>query len=573
MTATVSDSFLPDQLARLFARLDPEHGPALQPLLQRLLAAVAGGHVCLGGLSGDDYARLRRSPLAGRAGDYTPLVLDEGGRLYLARHWQDETQLVAALTRLARDPQPFGGEVEAVLDALFGPADAGDWQRLAARLATERRFMVISGGPGTGKTTTVVRLLAALAALSPRPLVMAMAAPTGKAAARLTESVRAARDRLPVADAVRAQLPDKAQTLHRLIGLVPGTARPRQHAANPLPLDVLVVDEASMVDLSLMAQTVAALPSHARLILLGDRDQLASVEAGAVLGDICSRQAWRSDTAQRLVAAGVALPGVIDDNAILADSVVVLQKSHRFGADSGIGRLARAVNAAALDEVHALLAQQALADIRQQPALPDAAGLLAQRADYWQALAQLDADVDAADWAPLFAAFHRFMLLAAERHTVAAINAQIEAELEKLGRKAVGSDWYAGRPVMVTRNDYGIGLFNGDIGLTVMRGGRLRVVFPTTDGGWREVAPARLPEHDTVYAMTVHKSQGSEFASVWLALPAAPSAVLTRALVYTAITRARDMFVLAGNPAVLEAGVLNAPPRQSGLAERLWPQP
>ena len=569
MTATVSDSFLPDQLARLFARLDPEHGPALQPLLQRLLAAVAGGHVCLGGLSGDDYARLRRSSLAGRAGDYTPLVLDEGGRLYLARHWQDETQLVAALTRLASDPQPLGGDVESVLHALFGATDAGDWQRLAARLATERRFMVISGGPGTGKTTTVVRLLAALASLSSRPLVMAMAAPTGKAAARLTESVRAARDALPVSDAVRAQLPDKAQTLHRLIGLIPGTARPRQHAANPLPLDVLVVDEASMVDLSLMAQTVAALPSHARLILLGDRDQLASVEAGAVLGDICNRQAWRSDTAQGLLAAGINLPGVIDDSAILANSVVVLQKSHRFGADSGIGRLARAVNAAALDEVHALLAQE-LADIRLQPALPDAAGLLAQRADYWQALAQVDAG--AADWAPLFAAFNRFMLLAAERHTVAAINAQIEAELEKLGRKAAGSDWYAGRPVMVTRNDYGIGLFNGDIGLTVMREGRLRVVFPTTDGGWREVAPARLPEHDTVYAMTVHKSQGSEFASVWLALPAAPSAVLTRALVYTAITRARDVFVLAGNPAVLETGVLNAPPRQSGLAERLWPQ-
>ena len=229
----------------------------------------------------------------------------------------------------------------------------------------------------------------------------------------------------------------------------------------------------------------------------------------------------------------------------------------------------RLVEALSADEV-SLLAQE-LDDIRLQPALPDATDLLAQRADYWQALAQLDGG--AADWASLFAAFNRFMLLAAERHTVAAINAQIEAELERLGRKAAGSDWYAGRPVMVTRNDYGIGLFNGDIGLTVMREGRLRVVFPTTDGGWREVAPARLPEHDTVYAMTVHKSQGSEFASVWLALPAAPSAVLTRALVYTAITRARDVFVLAGNPAVLEAGVLNAPPRQSGLAGRLWPQP
>ena len=568
MTAELAaDNFLPEQLAGLFTRLDPAGGARLQPLLLRLLAAVNSGHVCISGLSGDDYALLRDSLLAGRAGDYTPLIVDADGRLYLARHWQDETQLVAALTRLARDPQPFTGDIDGVLAALFGSADAADWQRLAARLATQRRFMVISGGPGTGKTTTVVKLLAALAALSSRPLVMAMAAPTGKAAARLTESVRAARDSLPVAEAVRSQLPDKAQTLHRLIGLIPGTARPRHHAANPLPLDVLVVDEASMVDLSLMAQTVAALPPHARLILLGDKDQLASVDAGAVLGDICSRQAWRSETAALLTAGGFGLPGVIDDAAILADSVVVLEKSHRFGAHSGIGRLARAVNAAAESDVSALLVDDSLTDIRQMATLPDAAGLLAQRDAYWQ---QLDVQGGSEDYQALFAAFNHFMLLAAERHRVTQINQQIESALLTLGRKAADSDWYAGRPIMVTRNDYGIGLFNGDIGLTVVREGRLRVIFPTADGAWREVAPGRLPEHDTVYAMTVHKSQGSEFGTVWLALPEAPTATLTRALVYTAITRARSAFVLAGNLAVLAAGVKNAPPRQSGLAQRLW---
>ncbi|MEQ6289537.1 exodeoxyribonuclease V subunit alpha [Vogesella sp. GCM10023246] len=567
MNAITTESFLPAQLAGLFARLDPQHGPALQPLLQRLVNAQAAGHVCLAGLSGDDFALLRQTPLAGKPGEYTPLIVDAGGRLYFARQWRDEEQLAAALATLARDPQPLpasAAQIDALLTSLFGPPGAPDWQRLAARLALQRRFLTISGGPGTGKTTTVVRLLAALAALSPRPLVMAMAAPTGKAAARLTESVRAARDALPVADAVRAQLPDKAQTLHRLIGLVPGTARPRQHAANPLPLDVLVVDEASMVDLSLMAQTVAALPAHARLILLGDKDQLASVDAGAVLGDICSRQAWRSDTAAALAAQGFAVPGVVDDAALLADSVVVLSKSHRFGEHSGIGQLARAVNAADVPAVRALLAGDSLPDVQQLGALPDGCGLLAQRAAYWQAL-----DAGAAP-AALFAAFGEFMLLAAERHTVASINSAIETELERQGRKPAGSDWYPGRPVMVTRNDYSIGLFNGDIGLTVQQGERLRVLFPTPDGDWREVAPARLPEHDTVYAMTVHKSQGSEFGSVWLALPAAPSATLTRALVYTAITRARRQFVLAGSTAVLLAGVEFAPPRQTGLAERLW---
>ncbi|MFC3531818.1 exodeoxyribonuclease V subunit alpha [Vogesella facilis] len=567
MDNTTIDNLLPAQLAGLFARLDPAHGPALQPLLQRLVNAQGAGHVCLAGLSGDDYALLRRTPLAGKPGDYTPLIVDAAGRLYFARQWRDEEQLAAALATLARDPQPLPAseeQIDALLDALFGPPAAPDWQRLAARLALQRRFLTLSGGPGTGKTTTVVRLLAALASLSPRPLVMAMAAPTGKAAARLTESVRAARDALPVAEAVRAQLPDKAHTLHRLIGLVPGSARPRHHAANPLPLDVLVVDEASMVDLTLMAQTLAALPAHARLILLGDKDQLASVDAGAVLGDICSRQAWRGDTAAALVAQGFDVPGRVDDGALLADSVVVLAKSHRFGEHSGIGRLARAVNAARLDEVGALLAAGAADDLAQLAALPDGAGLMAQRASYWQAL---EAGVEPA---ALFAAFGEFMLLAAERHTVAAINAAIEQQLERQGRKQPGSDWYPGRPVMVTRNDYSIGLFNGDIGITVQQGERLRVLFPTPDGDWREVAPARLPEHDTVYAMTVHKSQGSEFGTVWLALPLAPSAALTRALVYTAITRARQRFVLAGSPAVLAAAVSNAPPRQSGLAERLW---
>ncbi|SCK16049.1 exodeoxyribonuclease V subunit alpha [Vogesella sp. LIG4] len=561
------ENLLPAQLAGLFARLDPTHGPALQPLLQRLVNAQGAGHVCLSGLSGDDYALLRRTPLAGKPGDYTPLIVDAAGRLYFARQWRDEEQLAAALAALSRDPQPLPASdehIDALLDALFGPPAAPDWQRLAARLALQRRFLTISGGPGTGKTTTVVRLLAALAALSPRPLVMAMSAPTGKAAARLTESVRAARDALPVADTVRAQLPDKAQTLHRLIGLVPGSARPRHHAANPLPLDVLVVDEASMVDLTLMAQTLAALPAHARLILLGDKDQLASVDAGAVLGDICSRQAWHGDTAAALQAAGFTLPGQVDDRALLADSVVVLAKSHRFGEHSGIGRLARAVNAANLVEVEQLLSDGAADDVAQLAALPDGAGLMAQRAGYWQAL---DAGAEAA---ALFAAFGEFMLLAAERHTVAAINTAIEQQLERQGRKQPGSDWYPGRPVMVTRNDYSIGLFNGDIGITVQQGERLRVLFPTPDGDWREVAPARLPEHDTVYAMTVHKSQGSEFGTVWLALPLAPSAALTRALVYTAITRARQRFVLAGSPAVLAAGVEYAPPRQSGLAERLW---
>lgn len=558
--------FYPAQLAGLLLRLDAQHGAALRPLLQRLLQALEAGNVCLHGLSDEELAVLRSSPLVAAASAYAPLILEKR-RLYFARQWLDEVELAAGILRLAAaapDEVPDEARLVEVLQQLFGAENGLDWQRMAAKLALQRRFLTISGGPGTGKTTTVVRLLAALAMTSSRPLVMAMAAPTGKAAARLTESVRAAQARMALSATLKATLPQSAQTLHRLIGLIPGVTQPKHHAANPLPLDVLVIDEASMIDLGLMAQTIRALPAHARLILLGDKDQLSSVDAGAVLADICSQQCWRTATAKEIAALGGVLPGRIDDSATLADSVVILGKSHRFAADSGIGQLARAVNGGEVADVATLLAE-ARADLAQQAALPTAAELIAMRQAYWQCAAE-----DEPSPAAMFAAFSQLMLLAAERHVVAGINRQIETELERQGRKSPERDWYAGRPVMISENDYTIGLFNGDVGLTVRQDNQLRVVFPTADGGWRYLSPARLPRHETVFAMTVHKSQGSEFDTVWLVLPDAPSAILTRALLYTAITRARSTFVLAGNPAILAAGVKNAPLRQSGLAQRLW---
>ncbi|MEO3961189.1 exodeoxyribonuclease V subunit alpha, partial [Chromobacterium piscinae] len=437
-----------------------------------------------------------------------------------------------------------------LLARLFPGADDGepDRQKLAAALAARQRLMVISGGPGTGKTTTVVRLLALLAAMSPRPLVMAMAAPTGKAAARLSESVRAARDRLDVADAVRRQLPAQAETLHRLLGLRPGVEAPRHHAGNPLPLDVLVVDEASMIDLALMARTVAALPSQARLILLGDRDQLSSVEAGAVLGELCGRIAYRDETAQWLQrVAGASLRGDAAPGGALTDCVALLTRSHRFGADSGIGELARRVNAGEGRASLQVLDDAGRPDVWRQDAADDAA-LLARRAQR---------------------EFSAFMLLAAERRQVADCNRRIERELEAAGVKQEGRDWYPGRPVMIGENDYGLGLFNGDIGFALQRPSGLRVLFPSADGGWREFAPGRLPAHDTVFAMTVHKSQGSEYDEVWLQLPQQAGALLNRALLYTAITRARSRFAAVGDAEVWLRGAELAPRRDSGLGDRL----
>ena len=563
-SATVSP--LADMLAGLLNRLSPDSGIDVAAPVAELVAAHAQGHVCLP-LRSQAARRLRSSPLVGKPGDYAPLLLDGADRLYFARHWHDEHRLAVRLSAMAADVQPAdAARVRAALDPLFPSANLGqgpDRQKLAAALAARQRLLVISGGPGTGKTTTVVRLLALIASLSPRPLVMAMAAPTGKAAARLSESVQKARDALPVAEAVRGQLPGQAQTLHRLLGLRPGQARPRYHAGQPLPLDVLVVDEASMIDLELMARTVDALPPHARLVLLGDRDQLPSVDAGAVLADLCGRVAYRPATRQWLAeASGETLPETPDALGKLADCVMLLTHSHRFRADSGIGELARSVNAGEGEAAWRVLQEGRFDDIELRPALDETA-LMAGRRDYLQAI-RAGAPLDEAQ-----AAFGRFMALAGERRQVAQINAAMERSLEAEGLKQPGRDWYPGRPVMIAANDYGLGLFNGDIGFAVARDVGVRVAFPMPDGEWREFAPGRLPEHDTVFAMTVHKSQGSEFDEVWLALPDRPGNVLDRPLVYTAITRARRRFVLAGAKPVWDDAVSRVNVRYSGLPDQL----
>ncbi|WP_434630472.1 exodeoxyribonuclease V subunit alpha [Chromobacterium sp. CV08] len=557
---------LPDQLVRLFARLAPDADDTVLALVGELGRANLAGHVCLPLAHRPESRALRGSALVGAPGEYAPLILDEAGRLYFARHWHDEDRLARGLARLAEPlPPPDETALAAWLARLFpGGAEAGpDRQKLAAALAARQRLMVISGGPGTGKTTTVVRLLALLAAASPRPLVMAMAAPTGKAAARLSESVRAARERLDVDESVRRQLPAKAETLHRLLGLRPGAGQPRHHDGNPLPLDVLVVDEASMIDLAMMANTVAALPSQARLVLLGDRDQLSSVEAGAVLGELCARIGYRDDTLGWLArVAGGTLPQDGVDGGALTDCVALLTRSHRFGADSGIGELARRVNGGDGAASLRLLQDDGWADIGLRDAADDDA-LLAMRAEYLQTVAA-GAGPDEVQ-----RAFAAFMLLAAERRQVADCNRRIERRLEERGVKQPGRDWYPGRPVMIGENDYGLGLFNGDIGFALQRPAGLRVLFPSDDGGWREFAPGRLPAHDTVFAMTVHKSQGSEYDEVWLQLPPQAGGLLNRALLYTAVTRARTRFAAIGAGEVWLDGVGLAPRRDSGLADRL----
>lgn len=562
------------QFAASLQRLDPAAPPGVMQAAWLVCEAVAEGDVCadLAAASGQRRwqvaqqpgvvlpplaeweAQLCASRLVGAPGSYAPLILDERHRLYLARYWRYERILAADL--LARAAMPCGdvelARLQADLDRLFGVSgEEPDWQRAAAEKAVLRRLCVISGGPGTGKTSTVVRILAALQMHYHGKLTIRLAAPTGKAAARMQEAVRNAKGRLGVTPEILAAIPEQAATLHRLLGSRPDSAKFRHGHDNPLPLDVLVVDEASMIDLALMAKLVEALPPSARLILLGDKDQLASVEAGAVFGDICA--------------------GAGEEDAGFAPAIALLHKSYRFGVDSGIGQLAQAIRLGDAERVLAALVDGHGDEIAWQQG--ENSTLLTQRlrSGYREYLEALRSQASAAE---LFERFGRFRALCAHREGssgVAGLNQLLEDAMRRAGEISKRGAWYHGRPVMVTQNDYNLALFNGDIGIAMASSGELRVVFQGADGRLRDYAPGRLPPHETVYAMTVHKSQGSEFDEVLLALPDEATPVINRALVYTAVTRARRRIELWGRQEVLEQAVGRAALRSSGLKDRLWP--
>ena len=587
------------QFARLMAT---ESQPALLLAAACVSAEAGEGHVCLP-LSNlcEDSLFARRQPAlaqaiwqaAGKPDDWpslladwsavsngsrvTPLVLSNQ-RLYLHRLWHSEGRVAdffaAQDVKTAFDMRAAGD----VLNSLFGDQPE-NWQKIAAAVALTRKTAVISGGPGTGKTTTVAKLLAALIRLNPGALRIQLAAPTGKAAARLTESLGRALQDLAVSDEERRRFPAEATTLHRLLGAQPDTQRLRYHAGNPLHLDVLVVDEASMVDLSMMAKLIAALPAHARVVFLGDRDQLASVEAGAVLGDICrcTESGYSLARAEQLaLLTGCTLQGSDDGQApVVRDSICLLQKSYRFDASSGIGQLAKAINLGDAEQVRAVFAA-AHDDVSYQTLNSAEAYqvMLDEVAQGYQPFLQLIRQQ--ADPAEVIAAFGRYQLLCALRDGpfgVQGLNQRIEQrlmQLQRIRRPGIGSRWYAGRPVMITRNDSALGLFNGDIGITLRdEEGNLKVFFPLPDGSIKAIQPSRLPSHETAWVMTVHKSQGSEFDHTALVMPTQFLPVLTRELVYTAITRARKQLTIYSEPGVFQRAVQLQTQRRSGLVERL----
>lgn len=534
-----------------------------------------------------------------------PLVLDQD-RLYLRRYWKNETQVAREVAQRAAIRREVDvARVRTWLDLLFDTDETAmqtadgvrepDWQRIACAIAVRSNFSIITGGPGTGKTYTVARLLALLFALAADPdrLRIALAAPTGKAAARLKQSIDDALGGLAgrlgneLNLAKLAERLPAACTLHSLLGARPDTRALRHHAGNPLDIDVLIVDEASMVHLEMMAALLDALSPTTMLILLGDKDQLASVEAGAVLGDLCfeaQQGRYALATAQYVAAAcGQAIPeAMLAAGDILAQQTVMLRKSRRFGGP--IGALATAVNDGDAEAAASCLRSQEEASLHWfEPARH--ADMLALAIDgrpgaeggyrtYLALLKQMPSNTDAAvheAWVKsLLQAFDTFRVLCAVREGewgVAGLNQAIEQCLEAEGLIRRRSEWYAGRPVMVTRNDHGAGVFNGDIGITLpdpARADSKRVYFLNGEAV-RSVLATRLADVETAYAMTVHKSQGSEFRHVAMVLPQEASQVVARELVYTGITRAREFFTLLAPAAMLEAAVLRKTRRASGL--------
>lgn len=557
-------------------------GPEAQQAAGRaglaLVQAEAGGHVCLGPEeTAPDREALLASGVAGPPEQGQPLVLDGEGRLYLARNYAAEVRLARSLVRRHQDlPAPPGPAARALLRQLFAAAPPGDGQQLAVALALCRRLAVISGGPGTGKTTTVARLLACLLADAPDSRI-ALAAPTGKAAARLQESLAARAAELP--PDIAARLPREAGTLHRLLGLGPEGEAPRHHGGNPLGLDVLVVDEASMLDLGLALQLCEALPAGTRLILLGDPHQLQAVEAGAVFAVLAGSAALAPAFRARLADLCGWAPEVLESTpwtaapGPLGDAAVGLSRSHRFASDSPLGRLARALVAGQGREALACFAAggELLHQESSGRSLDGAeyALLEAGYAPYRQALAAWHQGRH--DPAPLFAAFEAFRVLCATRQGergVEGVNNRLAAAFRGPGG-ASPTGLHAGLPLMIRRNDPGTRLFNGDIGLVLEDAQGLGAWFADGQGGYRRLSPGRLPAWEPAFAMTVHKSQGSEFDAVTLVLPERDSPLLSRELVYTAVTRARRQVRLLGRGDLLLQASARVVRREGGLGDRL----
>jgi exodeoxyribonuclease V alpha subunit len=555
------------QFARYIERVDTSKDELVALTAGLLTEAVSQGHVCLNlsqmnslfhsvrHLLPDEFSqwqsRLKQSNVVGTGGEYRPLIMDDNGLLYLYRYWHDEQNVASAIKQRSADIALTNQQqLKQMLADWPTTIDGIDWQKVAVLMALSHQFCVISGGPGTGKTTIVLRLLQCLYQQRVDYRI-ALAAPTGKAAARL-QHVISDKDNETI----------QAKTLHRLLGISPNNEQGRYNAERPLPFDVIIVDEASMIDISLMAKLLQALSPTAQLVLLGDSQQLASVESGAVLANLCQKAVSFNADFVAMVAglAGIDLSCFVNNSkATKLNSVVKLQHSYRFDEASLIGRLAYAIQAGNAEVVVKELAEAGKDTWLQEE---DSTRLIAGYQPYFKAIMQAESPL------ACIQSFDVYRVLCAIKQgpqSVASVNAVIERHIAKLGWRSQ-HDFYHGRPIMITQNDYRQQLFNGDTGLILKdETGQLRACF-LIDNELRWVDLIRLPAHETAFAMTVHKSQGSEFDHVCVLLPQEDTAILNRELLYTAITRAKKQVSLFCNEAILRKTVMTQHERETGLA-------
>jgi len=517
--------------------LEAKQRQALESLLANLSFQLSQGHSCV------QLDELERQLIVDSAvvseQQIAPLKL-ERDRLYLYRYWFYEDRLAEQIKGLLRSSRAVEVKESLVNRYFIELIDEIDWQREAAIKVMKQSFSIITGGPGTGKTTTVVKILALLqelAVLDNQPLHIALAAPTGKAAMRLQESIGYSKSTLPCSEKIRQWIPETVTTLHRLLGAKPSSPYFKHDASQPLVYDLVVVDESSMVDLALMSKLVDALKPGSRLVLLGDKDQLASVESGAVLADL---------------------------SAALVDHTVELKKSHRFQGE--IKDLAVAVNRQDFNK-----AWDVLNNDSQQVALLEGDLIEYIVNGYSPYLQKVK---DSAEFKEIFAEFSCFQVLCSNRQGeqgVVELNRKVEELMQRQHKIHIAGQWYVGRPIMVTQNNAAMQLYNGDIGICLLDKDqqKLAVYFLRPDGGVRKVLPSRVPEHETVFAMTIHKSQGSEFDECLCVLPTVINPVLSKELIYTAITRAKSRVKIASSYAIFSQALQRRVNRTGGLYEKL----
>jgi len=520
------------------------------------------------------YEALNASKIVGQPGEAKPLIMEkqEGDcLLYLNRYWQYEDRLVQIIKEqlaLGHHHSTAPGSDDIINKLFSTTAGTDETTKSAALTALNSPLTVITGGPGTGKTTIVLKILALILdehqQINPtKPYRFKLVAPTGKAASRLKESIIDRKRELVhqklISEGLSDLIVEDASTIHRLLGYIPGSVFFKHNLNHPLPIDCLIVDEASMVDLALMSKLLEAVPQKAKIILLGDENQLASVEAGSVLRDICLG---------------------LRNNELYRHCVVTLTKSHRFSSEKGIGQLSQLINEGKGKDAVALLDQYQSdhdSEIETREGaiawetVPKPTGLFSKiKQHYFDHYKQL---IRAESIEQAFQVFNNFMMLTALRrgpYGVEQINQLIESILISQDLLVKGKEWYSGKPVLIISNDYRLKLFNGDIGITFLdpETNDLRVYFKMDDG-FRRISPYRLSNYETAYAITVHKSQGSEFNQVLLLLPPGETPILTKELIYTGITRARNRVIIMGEKQVFIKGINKSIERVSGLRHKL----